>query len=54
MITRALLVFLVLAPVPFLLFGFLASFEPGTHWGGVLAMVHSYFGLPSQRRGFVG
>lgn len=33
MITRALLVFLVLAPVPFLLFGFLASFEPGTHWG---------------------
>ena len=33
MITRALLVFLVLAPVPFLLFGFLASFEPGAHWG---------------------
>ena len=33
MITRALLVFLVLAPVPFLLFGFLASFEPGDHWG---------------------
>ena len=33
MITQALLVFLVLAPVPFLLFGFLASFEPGTHWG---------------------
>ena len=33
MITRALLVFLVFAPVPFLLFGFLASFEPGTHWG---------------------
>ena len=33
MITRSLLVFLVLAPVPFLLFGFLASFEPGTHWG---------------------
>ena len=33
MITRALLAFLVLAPVPFLLFGFLASFEPGVHWG---------------------
>ena len=33
MITRSLLAFLVLAPVPFLLFGFLASFEPGTHWG---------------------
>ena len=33
LITRALLVFLVLAPVPFLLFGFLASFEPGAHWG---------------------
>ena len=33
MTTRALLVFLVLAPVPFLLFGFLASFEPGVHWG---------------------
>ncbi len=33
MITRALLVFLVLAPVPFLLFGFLASFEPGAHLG---------------------
>ena len=32
-ITRGLLVFLLLAPVPFLLFGFLASFEPGTHWG---------------------
>lgn len=33
MITRGLLVFLLLAPVPFLLFGFLASFEPGVHWG---------------------
>ena len=33
MTTRALLVFLVLAPVPFLIFGFLASFEPGVHWG---------------------
>ena len=33
MIIRTLLVFLVLAPVPFLLFGFLASFEPGAHWG---------------------
>ena len=32
-VTRGLLVFLVLAPVPFLIFGFLASIEPGTHWG---------------------
>ncbi len=32
-VTRGLLVFLLLAPVPFLLFGFLASFEPGVHWG---------------------
>ena len=32
-VTRGLLVFLLLAPVPFLIFGFLASIEPGTHWG---------------------
>ena len=36
LITRALLVFLVLAPVPFLLFGFLASFERGLPWGWCL------------------
>ena len=40
MITRALLAFLVLAPVPFLLFGFLASFEPGTHWGWQIGRAH--------------
>ena len=33
MITRALLFFLVLVPVPFLFFGFLASFEPSADWG---------------------
>ena len=33
LVTRGLLIFLLLAPVPFLLFGFLASFEPGAHWG---------------------
>ena len=32
-VTRGLLVFLLLAPVPFFIFGFLASIEPGTHWG---------------------
>ena len=32
-VTRGLLDFLLLAPVPFLIFGFLASIEPGTHWG---------------------
>ena len=33
LVARGLLIFLLLAPVPFLLFGFLASFEPGAHWG---------------------
>ena len=32
-VTRGLLVFLLLAPIPFFIFGFLASFEPGVHWG---------------------
>ncbi len=33
LVIRGVLIFLLLAPVPFLIFGFLASFEPGVHWG---------------------
>ena len=46
LVARGLLIFLLLAPVPFLLFGFLASFEPGAHWGwrfwlwSILTMVY--------------